>query len=167
MARDPNIPLFLWVAAAIVAHLVWGGGAEQVSEVFEEQADVRRFAASVQQQLRRRFSTEIALLEDTEAEPVQRDAEEADQPPVADAPLDPKPAEPVEPPKQPVPERTPPDDAPAPEREKLKAKVEPEPQKITECSSVPPTAARMTSRASSRNRVVCRPVPELSVCVLA
>ena len=48
MARDPNIPLFLWVAAAIVAHLTWGGGAEQVAEVFEERADVRRFAASVQ-----------------------------------------------------------------------------------------------------------------------
>jgi hypothetical protein len=47
------------------------------------------------------------------------------------------------------------------------APVDPEPVKITAWSSSPPTAARMTSRASSRRRVVCRPVPELSVWVLA
>ncbi|HTV20327.1 MAG TPA: TonB C-terminal domain-containing protein [Polyangiaceae bacterium] len=128
MARDPNIPLFLWVAAAIVAHLVWGGGAEQVAEVFEERADMRRFAASVQQQLRRRFSTEIALLDDATADPLQHDADE--QPPVPDAPADEQPADKVDPPKQPAPEQPPPpDDVPAPEREKLKTKVKPEPEK--------------------------------------
>ena len=65
MAREPNIPLFLWVAAAIVTHLTWGGGAEQVAEVFEERADVRRFAASVQHQVRQRFNTEVALLDES------------------------------------------------------------------------------------------------------
>jgi hypothetical protein len=39
--------------------------------------------------------------------------------------------------------------------------------KITTSSSVPPTASRMIRRASSRSRVVCSPVPELSVCVFA
>ena len=43
----------------------------------------------------------------------------------------------------------------------------PEPQKITTVSSSPPTASRMIRRASSRNRVVCRPVPEVSVWVFA
>src|SRR5688572_22145290 len=119
MARDPNIPLFLWVAAAIVAHLVWGGGAEQVSEVFEERADMRRFAASVQQQLRRRFSTEIALLDDTSADIVP--PETADAPPVPDAPADEQPADEVEPPKQPAPDQPTPDDAPAAEPERVKA----------------------------------------------
>ena len=48
------------------------------------------------------------------------------------------------------------------------AAVEPEPQKMTACSSrSAPTASRMMSRASSRKRVVCRPVPLDSVCVLA
>ena len=47
------------------------------------------------------------------------------------------------------------------------APVEPEPQKITTCSSVAPTASRITPRASSRNRVVCRPVPLDSVWVFA
>ena len=49
----------------------------------------------------------------------------------------------------------------------LIAPVEPEPQKTTTVSSSPPTASRMTARASSRNRVVCKPVPLDSVCVLA
>ena len=47
------------------------------------------------------------------------------------------------------------------------AAVAPEPQKMTRSSSVPPTASRMIRRASSRSRLVCRPVPELSVWVLA
>ena len=64
MAREPNIPLFLWVAVAIVTHLTWGGGAEQVAEVFEERADVRRFAASVQNQVRQRFNTEVSLFDE-------------------------------------------------------------------------------------------------------
>ena len=47
------------------------------------------------------------------------------------------------------------------------AAVEPEPQKSTASSSVPPTDSRITLRASSRSRVVCNPVPDDSVCVFA
>lgn len=47
------------------------------------------------------------------------------------------------------------------------AAVDPEPVKITACSSSPPTASRTSWRASSRRRVVCRPVPDDSVWVLA
>jgi len=46
------------------------------------------------------------------------------------------------------------------------APVAPEPQKITASSSVAATLRRMMSRASSRKRVVWRPVPDASVCVL-
>ena len=117
MARDPNIPLFLWVAAAILAHLTWGGGADQVAEVFEERADVRRFAASVQNQLRRRFSTEIALIDDSAFEQEQRAPD--DQPDVDEAPRDEESAkEKVEPPKDS------PRDRPDPER--------PEPERVRE-----------------------------------
>jgi hypothetical protein len=49
----------------------------------------------------------------------------------------------------------------------LIAAVAPEPQKITRSSSVPPTESRMSRRACSRNLVVYKPVPELSVWVLA
>ena len=47
------------------------------------------------------------------------------------------------------------------------APVQPDPAKITTQSSPPPTAVRMISRASSRSRVVCSPVPLDSVWVLA
>ena len=46
--------------------------------------------------------------------------------------------------------------------------VAPLPQKMTQSSvSLPPTAWRMIWRALSRNVVVCRPVPLVSVCVFA
>ena len=38
---------------------------------------------------------------------------------------------------------------------------------ITACSSPPPTDSLMMDRASSRKRVVCSPVPDVSVWVLA
>jgi hypothetical protein len=130
MARDPNIPLFLWVAAAIVAHLTWGGGAEQVSEVFEERADVRRFAASVQQQLKRRFSTEIALLDDST---IEAPSAPEDEPSDVDGPPDDDSAEKVDPPKEQPPEKQPdPDSTPAAEREKEKVKPAPEKEKPKE-----------------------------------
>ena len=47
------------------------------------------------------------------------------------------------------------------------APVEPDPAKITQVSSSPLTASRMIRRASSRSRVVCRPVPLDSVWVFA
>ncbi len=47
------------------------------------------------------------------------------------------------------------------------APVQPDPAKITTVSSSPPTASWMIWRASSRSRVVCRPVPLDSVWVLA
>ena len=49
----------------------------------------------------------------------------------------------------------------------LIALVAPEPQKMTRSSSPPPTASWMILRASSRKRVVCMPVCDVSVCVLA
>ena len=47
------------------------------------------------------------------------------------------------------------------------APVVPAPAKSTTVSSSAPTASWMICRASSRSRVVCSPVPLLSVCVLA
>ena len=47
------------------------------------------------------------------------------------------------------------------------APVEPEPAKMTAVLASPRTAALMMARASSRSRVVCRPVPLDSVCVFA
>ncbi len=47
------------------------------------------------------------------------------------------------------------------------APVDPEPANSTQVLSSPPTASWISRRASSRNLVVCRPVPLDSVCVFA
>lgn len=71
MARDANIPIFLWVATAALAHILWGGGAEQVAQVIEHRTTVNRFARSVQGYVQRSNSPiEVTLLEDAlELEP--------------------------------------------------------------------------------------------------
>lgn len=52
MRREPHIPLFLWVTAAIVAHAVGGGGATEVVQRIEETLDIGDFASQVRSQAR-------------------------------------------------------------------------------------------------------------------
>jgi hypothetical protein len=66
MTRDSNIPLFLWIAMAVLAHLAWGGGATRLSKALEETLDIRRFALSVQRQVRSGGgNVEVSLLEES------------------------------------------------------------------------------------------------------
>jgi len=65
MTRDSNIPLFLWIATALLAHLAWGGGATKMSKALEETLDIKRFALSVQRQVRGSGSVEVALLDES------------------------------------------------------------------------------------------------------
>jgi len=75
MTRDSNIPLFLWIATALLAHLLWGGGANRLSRAFEETLDIRRFALSVRQHVRGTGGElEVSLLDDSdEPEPDELD----------------------------------------------------------------------------------------------
>lgn len=137
MAREPNIPLFLWVAAAILVHLTWGGGAEQVAEVFEERADVRRFAASIQQHFRQRLSVEISLF-DEDSLPAP-DPEAPSPPTPVDGEADPTPAVEPSPADEPAPTAKP-DLEPVPPREPEAAKPEPkkEPAKTVKAEEKKP-----------------------------
>ncbi len=47
MPREANIPLFLWIATAVVAHGLWGGGADKAARLIGETLEIRDFAASV------------------------------------------------------------------------------------------------------------------------
>ena len=71
MTRDSNIPIFLWVATALLAHLVWGGGASKMSRLFEETLDIKRFAQSVQRQVRGSGTVEISLLDESAPDPAE------------------------------------------------------------------------------------------------
>lgn len=77
MTREAQIPLFLWVAAAIVAHLIWGGGAERVAGVIEERIEIREFARAVRSYVGRPGTVEVTLLDESEPAP------EAPEPPPA------------------------------------------------------------------------------------
>src|SRR5262245_61368545 len=114
MRREASIPLFLWVATAALAHLIWGGGAEQGARLIDERLDVGRFAAGIRSHVRGSIAPpiEIALEDDSVPE---------------EAPPEEKPPE--DPPKD---EATPeePDDAP-PE------KVKPEPEKQAKVEAKP------------------------------
>jgi TonB family protein len=69
MTREAQIPLFLWIATAVVAHLLWGGGAEKAADVISEKVEIREFAASVRRFVRGEGrAVEVTLLSEDEPE---------------------------------------------------------------------------------------------------
>lgn len=76
--REPHIPLFLWVATAALAHILWGGGADRIAEVFEDQTSLARLAASVRRHVdSSNRQLEVTLLEEF-AEPAPAPAPSPD-----------------------------------------------------------------------------------------
>ncbi len=64
MLRDSQIPLFLWLATAVLLHLTWAGGTDRVVSVLEERLRLREFAVSVRKHVRAKHQTfEVSLLE--------------------------------------------------------------------------------------------------------
>src|SRR5690606_16604834 len=85
MRREPNIPLFLWITAAIVAHAVGGGGAAEIVKGIEETFDIGSFASQVR--YKAKFAgkpTEISWLED-ESAPAEAIEKQDDAQPDADS----------------------------------------------------------------------------------
>ena len=141
MRREASIPLFLWAASAILAHLFWSGGADQVARLIDERLDVGRFAAGIRTHVQGAVAPpiEIAIEDEStpdEAKPDEKkpddEAEDEDvkddtnEPPekIKDEPKPPKPKEKkVEPePVVPIPEK----DKPKPkEAEKPPTPAEP------------------------------------------
>src|SRR3954471_19484300 len=66
MSRDANIPLALWICAAIVAHWVGGGSAVEVAKVAQDRADLRALARGVREQLHPPDTTFEVLADSTE-----------------------------------------------------------------------------------------------------
>lgn len=69
MRREASIPLFLWAATAILAHLIWSGGADQAARLIEERLDIGRFAADIRSHVKGSIAPPIEIvIDDTEAE---------------------------------------------------------------------------------------------------
>lgn len=81
-SRDIQIPLFLWIATAIIVHLLWGGGTHQAAVVLEETAALRGFAARIQHEVQADLRPiPIAMLEsDSVSPPKPEEAEEVLEP---------------------------------------------------------------------------------------
>lgn len=96
MAREPNIPLFLWVATAALAHILWGGGADQVAEVLEGRATLSRFAQAIRGHVRgQNAPVEISLWHDSTLDEAtsakSREGESDQESPPEDPPPDEEP----------------------------------------------------------------------------
>jgi hypothetical protein len=136
-AREPHIPLFLWVATAALVHILWGGGADQIAAVFEDQSSLARLAASVRSHVyNQNKRLEVTLLDVGENEPTPMaaaplpSAEPTDVPPVEPPTDDPLKAEKIDDPTAP-PDKAQPDKA-------TPAKPEPNKSKTTDKASTKP-----------------------------
>ncbi|MCA9648012.1 MAG: TonB family protein [Myxococcales bacterium] len=142
------IPLGLWVAAAIVAHMVWAGSAEVGNKVIEQQLDVGLFADRVGGYFGSGSGAnelEVSLLEipredptpakdddqtpEEEAEPKEKSQEKPKDNPEVPLPDDPeKPKPPPPEPEKKVVEKKKPEEKKAPEEEKQKPQQLPDPK---------------------------------------
>jgi hypothetical protein len=82
MTREPHIPLFLWIATALLVHVTGGEGVGHVAQVLGERLEVQRFADSVRRHvLSSARPMEVALLDEGKDEPLREEEakpEEAD-----------------------------------------------------------------------------------------
>ena len=141
MPRESQIPLFLWIATAILVHLLWGGGAEHAAEQIEQTVDIGRFARSVRRHVRFTNQTlEVGSLDEVlnqqeEAEPIQpREPEKKkeEQEPKKEAPKPVKTPEAKKPPAPKPPPKKKPEELKKLEEKKLEPEKKPEEKKPEE-----------------------------------
>lgn len=162
-AREPHIPLFLWVATAALVHILWGGGADKVAEIFEDQTSLARLAASVRSHVQSANQRlEVTLLETSELEPTpipaqpsptatdtseqepqDKDLDKLDKADDPTAPVDKTPDKKAKPDKVEPDKSTKTDKKPEPKPPEPK---KPEPQKVPDqLAQLPPQVMRRTS----------------------
>lgn len=121
MRREASIPLFLWAASAILAHLIGSGGADQAARLIDERLDVSRFAAGIRSHVRGAAAppVEIALEDEQSADEVKPDEKRSESESVQEA-------EEAEETPEPHPEQAkpPPKDKPKPDERKPDPKPE-------------------------------------------
>jgi hypothetical protein len=140
MPRDAQIPLFLWIATAVLIHLLSGGGADQVSDWFGERLDLQRFAEGVRSYVKARNET-IEVTFDSPTEPVEppspSDPAEA---PDSQSPLEESSDDPLAEKQQQAPA---PEDRTEPEKQEPKPEEKPpEPEKKAELTEEQQKAAQ-------------------------
>src|SRR5512141_329348 len=106
MRREPTIPLFLWIATAVLTHLAGYRGVDRVATLVERSQELRHFMASIRRELAVAPPIEVSLVEQQPPEPAPVAALPEEAPAVARPEPEKEPPK-AEPPK-PAPEVTPP-----------------------------------------------------------
>ena len=140
MSREANIPLALWISAALVAHFAGGGGAMEVAKIVEDKRSLQALVTSLREGLRPPDTTFEILTDEAlptpspqAAAPPTADPPENDDEPAADEDAIPDPAAKPSPKAKPDPKAPPPKVAATPPEPKEK---EPEPPKPPEVPKV-------------------------------
>jgi hypothetical protein len=154
MLREAQIPILLWLPAAVLFHLAGGSGAAEVARTLSGREDIRRYAEDVRAEVRAaltrdRKPTEIELLDERRPEPEpgpvalssgedDREADERDRTPPTTASAGPAPAPPpsgAAVPTAPPPPAPPPEDvATKPPEPKPPEPKPPEPKAVASAS---------------------------------
>jgi hypothetical protein len=81
MRREASIPIFLWAATAILAHLIWSGGVDQGARLIEERLDIGRFAAGIRSHVKSSIAPplEIAIDDGTSPDEAKPDEQKPEQ----------------------------------------------------------------------------------------
>lgn len=172
--REPHIPLFLWVATAALAHILWGGGADRIASIFEDQTSLARLAASVRRHVDSSNRRELEISWEDDAVPEMR-PEEATRDPDEDQ-LEQEPDEPDPEAKseltkdqQKTPEPPKPEEKPKPKTEKQEQepapkpdpeKTKPEPEKKPAVVQPPPPPVNVQRRISVKQHVADKDQPD-------
>lgn len=145
MPRDAHIPLFLWIATALLVHLLGGGGVNQAANWIEERIELRRFAEGVRSYMKSSNTLEVALLDETQPppEPDEQDAPKADpdkQPPKDDDKADPEEEKKL---REPDPEQKKEPEKPEPKKEEPEKKKPEEEKKVEVVEKQPDKAQEL------------------------
>jgi hypothetical protein len=152
MLRDAHIPLFLWIATALLVHLLGGGGASQAANWIEERIELRRFAENVRSFVKTSHSTmEVALLDPTPPPDATNDVPPPPEPTAEPKEDEESPQDEDKPEPLPEPKKTPePKPQPEPEPEK---KPEEEQKKADAEKVVPKQQLVLQKKISVRQHV--------------
>lgn len=107
-AKNPEIPLLLWICTALVAHFLMGGGTEKVSDQLRSYSADRHFLSQLGSKAREKAraseqSFDVAVVDD--GKPKEEEPPEPEQPkPVAEKKPEPPKPEPPKPPEAKPPE---------------------------------------------------------------
>ncbi len=155
MSRESNIPLFLWIATAALAHIAWGGGAQRVSDFIDQELDIHRFALTVEAMVRQQTSgIEVALVDEKTLPPPEEKVDDATDKSAPETDTPDKEDDSAKPDKS---SKKPDKAKPKSKAEPEKKKPEPEKKKLVLPSVTPPKVAAEKKKAEPEKAL---PIPK-------